>query len=97
MRRKVLLVLILLQVGCSLGGEQAANEANKLQAPGAGSLPEVTARPTQAAAEPQAQPTLANLGSAPELTNEVWLNSAGPLRLADLRGRVVLLEMWTFG
>lgn len=40
---------------------------------------------------------LPNLGNAPELTNEIWLNSASPLRLADLRGQVVLIEMWTFG
>ncbi len=41
--------------------------------------------------------SLPDLGPAPELTNEVWLNSEVPLRLADLRGSVVLLEMWTFG
>jgi thiol-disulfide isomerase/thioredoxin len=40
---------------------------------------------------------LPDLGPAPELQNETWLNSDHPLRLADLRGRVVLLEMWTFG
>jgi hypothetical protein len=40
---------------------------------------------------------LENLGPAPELTNQVWINSPMPLRLADLRGKVVLLEMWTFG
>ena len=40
---------------------------------------------------------LPNLGPAPELTNEVWLNTDEPLRLADLRGKVVLLDMWTFG
>jgi thiol-disulfide isomerase/thioredoxin len=40
---------------------------------------------------------LPDLGAAPELTNDVWLNSDQPLRLADLRGKVVLLEMWTFG
>ena len=40
---------------------------------------------------------LENLGPAPELTNEIWLNTDQPLRLADLRGNVVLLDMWTFG
>ncbi len=39
---------------------------------------------------------LPDLGPAPELTNSVWLNTGSPLRLADLRGRVVGLEMWTF-
>jgi hypothetical protein len=40
---------------------------------------------------------LENYGPAPELTNEVWLNGNQPLRLADLRGNVVLIDMWTFG
>ena len=40
--------------------------------------------------------SLPNLGAAPELYNEVWLNTDEPLRLANLRGQVVLLEMWTF-
>ena len=40
---------------------------------------------------------LPDLGKAPELTNDVWLNTPDSLRLADLRGQVVLLEMWTFG
>ncbi len=39
---------------------------------------------------------LPDLGPAPELTNTVWLNTDSPLRLADLRGQVVGLEMWTF-
>ena len=41
--------------------------------------------------------SLPDLGPAPELTNETWLNDESPLRLADLRGKVVALEMWTFG
>jgi thiol-disulfide isomerase/thioredoxin len=41
--------------------------------------------------------SLPDLGPAPELTNDVWLNVDSPLRLADLRGKVVILEMWTFG
>jgi hypothetical protein len=40
--------------------------------------------------------TLESLGAAPELPNDVWLNSE-PLKLADLRGKVVLVEFWTFG
>lgn len=40
---------------------------------------------------------LDNFGTAPELDNEVWLNTDRPLRLADLRGKVVLVDMWTFG
>jgi len=40
---------------------------------------------------------LPDLGEAPELTNDIWLNTDIPLRLADLRGQVVLIDMWTFG
>jgi len=40
---------------------------------------------------------LANLGQAPELANATWINTEESLRLADLRGQVVLLDMWTFG
>ena len=49
---------------------------------------------------PEPMPTrasLPDLGPAPELSNETWLNVDAPLRLADLRGKVVAIEMWTFG
>ena len=40
--------------------------------------------------------TLLDLGVAPELNNPVWLNTDMPLHHADLHGKVVGLEMWTF-
>lgn len=94
MWRKLLLVSILIQAGCSSGGEQEASDANEVQTPIASPSPQVLMSPTQ---ELGPIPTLTNLGRAPELTNDVWLNSPEPLRLANLRGKVVLIEMWTFG
>lgn len=26
-----------------------------------------------------------------------WINTSGPLQLSDLRGRIVLLDFWTYG
>jgi hypothetical protein len=53
------------------------------------------------AMEPSQQPfqqsKFPDLGKAPELTNEIWINTSDNLRLEDLKGQVVLLEMWTFG
>ena len=57
-------------------------------------------RPGELQAMDSAMPKLASLpdlGPAPELTNDTWLNADAPLRLADLRGKVVIVEMWTFG
>jgi len=67
----------------------------------AGTEPVNTASKDAPAAEKEAQQEVAvdlpNLGPAPELQNEIWLNTSEPLRLANLRGKVVLLDMWTFG
>src|SRR5512145_1100338 len=52
---------------------------------------------SSASSKQPAKSALPDLGLAPELTNETWLNVDAPLRLADLRGKVVILEMWTFG
>ena len=34
--------------------------------------------------------------SAPDISGERWINSA-PLTMTGLRGRVVLVEFWTYG
>lgn len=46
---------------------------------------------------PLKKASLPMLGAAPELTTTVWLNTPSPLRLIELNGKVVLLEMWTYG
>src|SRR5664279_4824666 len=35
-------------------------------------------------------------GPAPEFNNDTWLNTDKPLKLADQKGKVVLIEFWTF-
>ena len=51
-----------------------------------------------AAAGPgEAAGTLVAVGqAAPEITGGPWINSE-PLSLAGLRGRVVVVEFWTYG
>jgi len=35
--------------------------------------------------------------NAPDFPDDLeWLNTTRPLRLADLRGRLVVLDFWTF-
>lgn len=53
--------------------------------------------PVKTAVENSTISNLPDLGIAPELTNTIWINTTDPLRLGDLRGKVVIIEMWTFG
>ena len=59
-------------------------------------LPVLIAGCSAAESPSAARADLEDLGPAPELTNEVWINTDAPLRLADLRGKVVAIDMWTF-
>ncbi len=62
--------------------------------PSAPSPSEAASPPPEPAAEPA--PPLPVMGAAPDFTGvTAWLNSE-PLALADLRGRVVLVDFWTY-
>lgn len=79
------------KIRAAQSAEQASTPATPASAPAAeSSSGPVT--PEQAALLAKLRPQ----GEAPELFNEVWLNSA-PLKLADLRGQVVIVEFWTYG
>lgn len=65
------------------------------------SMEDATANAAEEIAMPSYEPIpltvgLQDLGAAPEITNETWLNSDAPLRLADLKGKVVVVEFWTY-
>lgn len=91
-------------VACAASGEPAA-ETNRPADPSTTRPDEPVDSPTAAGEEPTAPPAatppstlvLPDLGPAPDITNEVWLNTDQPLNLDALRGRVVLVEFWTFG
>lgn len=61
-----------------------------------GCAPQESTQPQTDSAMPKLA-SLPDLGPAPEVSNDTWLNVDSPLRLADLRGKVVIVEMWTFG
>jgi thiol-disulfide isomerase/thioredoxin len=61
-----------------------------------GSLQKSMAFPGRDYPKPLNRSSLPDFGVAPELLSTAWLNTVKPLRLTTLRGKVLLLEMWTF-
>ena len=54
--------------------------------------------PPPAAQAPPPTPTRRPTGPlAPAIASDVWLNTNGPLAWDSLRGKVVMVEFWTFG
>jgi thiol-disulfide isomerase/thioredoxin len=94
-------LLAILLVGCGLAagrsrqstGADGSREQEIVKKP----VETVAGQPATPSSLPVVSADLPDYGPAPELDNSVWLNVDHPLRLQDLRGKVVLLDMWTFG
>jgi len=83
MNRYLFGLLALILFGCASQQNASHNPREMQPKTGEPAMPKVASLP--------------DLGPAPELTNDVWLNVPSPLRIADLKGKVVIIEMWTFG
>jgi len=90
MRRYLFGLLALILFGCSSRG--TSSPKSDIQQPA-----EEPSDMTQSEPLMPKVASLPDLGPAPELTNDTWLNVDSPLRIADLQGKVVIVEMWTFG
>jgi thiol-disulfide isomerase/thioredoxin len=93
--------LAILLVGCGLAagspGQDAQVDSAVVQEATGKSVEQRASQPATPSPPAVAHASLPDYGSAPELENSAWLNVDHPLRLQDLRGKVILLDMWTFG
>ncbi len=108
MKRRIpyalLLFLVMAVSACTNGADPEAAARTGARSPAeenssvkdTPTIEKATAEPTKAPEQPSAAEFLPVIGPAPSWQNDVWINSEA-LPLEDLRGKVVLLEFWTFG
>ena len=91
-------LLAILLVGCGLAAGRGGQDTEMKGSLEQKAVENTVAAPTAQLSTPSPESSLdlPDYGPAPELENSVWLNVDHPLRLQDLRGKVVLLDMWTF-
>ncbi len=90
MRKPLIALAILVLTACA--APTAVGEQPQTTSPAA----PATSEPISAAGP--ASPALPDLGPAPEITNDIWLNAEAPVTLAALHGqKAVVVTFWTFG
>ena len=88
--------LVLIIAACTTAAppdQEAATDSTLASEPTAAPIVEQPT-PNEAVVE---EIVLPDLGQAPEITNELWINADVPVTLASQQGKVVLVEFWTFG
>ncbi len=86
--------LVVVLSACSTTAERA----DPVPATGESAAEPITGDPTTTTAVPAEPDSVAGEVQAPEFpTGLDWLNTAAPLSLEELRGKVVLLDFWTYG
>jgi MarR-like DNA-binding transcriptional regulator SgrR of sgrS sRNA len=90
----VVCTLLVVATGCTVSRESAGQQDITLATKEPEAMVEQSSLESE---ESDLMINLPDLGPAPDITNEVWLNSDTALNLEAVRGRVVLLEFWTFG
>ena len=92
----VFLLVLMIFTACTPAEESSPNAVNGAENEISSSVEETAVIP-ETPTEEVIVVNLEDLGPAPEIENEIWLNSAKPLPLSSQKGKVVLLEFWTFG
>ena len=90
-------LLILLLAACSTSEPDDMAEAPAQATEVVEQSGEVEETPVLPTPTEVAMPELPDLGAAPEIVNQTWLNTDEPVTIASQRGKVILLEFWTFG
>ena len=98
-------LLILLLAACSVSETSVVEKTNgaeevlvlATESAVVGEMEEAEVVPVSPTATEAVMLQLPDLGAAPELVNETWLNTDAPVTIASQRGKVILLEFWTFG
>ncbi len=97
LKRYLIGLITLFLVGCAAAETGPSSEEKQNESSQAPATSALSASAKRAYSEQTIRSELDDYGLAPELINEVWLNTDQPLRLSELQGKVVLLDMWTFG
>ncbi len=96
-RKKFMALLAAVPFGSAILAACGVNTANQLANTGASVSGASSSNNTEnTSVSTSVRSNLPKKGRAPEWDNATWINST-PLSLAQLQGKVVLVEFWTFG